>query len=259
LSQSSAKKTFILKGAMLFIVWTKQDVRPTKDLDMLGFGHPTQDELQKVISEIIEIDIVKDGLIFEKQTIKIENIREEEEYHGLRVQLLSKLGNARIPIQVDVGYGDSVIPQPTFIEYPVLLDFPAPIIRAYAKETVIAEKFEAMIKRGLFNSRMKDYYDIWYLCQNFDFKYSVLKDTIKRTFERRKTTIPDNIPIGISDEFSQNRDVQVRWKAFVTRMRVIHPPSELTDIIPLLRKFIYPVIQENINLTSWKYKELSWR
>jgi predicted nucleotidyltransferase component of viral defense system len=159
LSQSHYVDRFLLKGAMLFRVWTEETHRPTRDIDLLGFGANDTDELAQIFREVSQTDVEPDGLVFRPETVKAESIREEAAYAGIRITMEAKLENARIPIQVDIGFGDAVTPGPEEVQYPVLLDLPAPRLRSYPVYTVIAEKLEAMVLLGEANSRMKDFYD----------------------------------------------------------------------------------------------------
>lgn len=169
LSESEFAEKFILKGAMLFSVWTQIPHRTTKDLDLLGLGDPSSDDVRTMFQLFCVISSIKDGLNFISESITIEEIREPNEYNGFRIHLDSYLGNARIPVQIDVAFGDVVFPPTKPVEYPTLLDFPAPRLLVYPPESVIAEKFQAIVYLGIVNSRMKDYFDLYMLCQHFKF------------------------------------------------------------------------------------------
>ena len=189
LSKSDNAGEFVVKGAMLFLVWTGEPHRATKDLDLLALKSNSIEHLEKVFREVCKLSVEDDGLIFLADSVAAEAIRENDIYQGVRVTLESRLGNARIPLQVDIGFGDVVTPKAGKITFPTLLDFPAPKVAIYPKETAIAEKFEIMVKLGVANSRMKDYYDIWALSREFDFDGAQLSDAIRATFRRRKTAI----------------------------------------------------------------------
>ena len=195
LSISLYSEEFILKGASLFLVWQEQSYRVTKDADFLSFGDPNLDRLSEIFREICQIEChVKDGIIFPPESVKAQTIREEQAYDGVRISLVGSLNKARVPLQVDVGFGDIVTPAPEIIDYPSLLDFPKPKLRAYSKYSVIAEKVEAMVKLGIANSRMKDFYDVWLLSKLHEFDYLTLKQALENTFQRRETNIPKIVP-----------------------------------------------------------------
>lgn len=185
LSRSSHADRFVLKGAMLFVLWLKNSQRPTQDLDLLGFGDLSAATLRSVFEDICETPVEDDGLEFFKERIDIEEIRETEVYQGLRVRIPGRLGNIRLTVSVDVGFGDTVVPDPEKTSYPVLLDLPHPEIMVYPRESVVAEKVDAMILLGIRNSRMKDYYDLWTLAQHFSFDAELLAKSINATLKRR--------------------------------------------------------------------------
>jgi predicted nucleotidyltransferase component of viral defense system len=172
LSQSKYRDQFILKGAMLFQVWSRTPHRPTRDLDLLGRGDPSIEYCQEVFGELCRIRVEDDGLIFSAETVKAEKIKEEQDYDGVRVKFLTRLDNARIPLQVDVGFGDAV--NSGLLDYPTLLPMPAPRVLAYPMNAVVAEKLEAIVNLGMVNSRMKDFYDIWFLARTFPFQSEAL-------------------------------------------------------------------------------------
>jgi predicted nucleotidyltransferase component of viral defense system len=165
LSASDYRERFVLKGALLFSYWAGAPHRPTRDLDLLGRGEPDMALLEEAFRDICRAEVEPDGLAFLEDSVRGERIKEEEEYEGVRLRLTAALGNARIPLQVDVGFGDAVVPAPEEVAFPTLLGMPAPQLKAYRRETVVAEKFEAMVKLGMLNSRMKDFYDVWELSQ----------------------------------------------------------------------------------------------
>jgi predicted nucleotidyltransferase component of viral defense system len=174
LSLSKHRGAFILKGALLFQLWTSEPYRRTRDLDLLGQGDGSADRYRKIFTELCSQEVENDGLTFLPDTIRVERIRDEEEYDGVRVLMTAHLANARIPLQIDVGFGDVISPGPVELQYPTLLPFPAPKLRAYSKESVVAEKLEAMVKLGMANSRMKDFYDLWVMARRFEFRGPVL-------------------------------------------------------------------------------------
>ncbi len=238
LSASEHAGEFILKGAMLFLVWTGQSYRPTADMDFLGHGEDSSERLADLFRSVCCTDVEPDGLVFDASTVKVKPIREDQAYQGKRITLSAFLGKARIPIQVDVGFGDVVTPQAEEISYPTLLDFPAPRIRACPRETVVAEKFQAMVMLGIANSRMKDFYDLYVLAQDFDFDGKTLVQAISATFKRRKTDIPVDPPLALTDEFSRDDTKSVQWTAFVRRSGLEACVPEFPEVLSHLRNFL---------------------
>lgn len=238
LSISEYAGDFILKGAMLFRVWTGQSYRPTVDMDFLGQGEDSGERLERVFCNVCSIDVEPDGLIYDISTVEVVPIREEQEYQGQRITLTAFLGKARIPVQVDVGFGDVVTPRARKISYPTLLNYPAPNIRVYPRETVVAEKFQAMVILGIANSRMKDFYDLYILARDFDFNGSTLVQAIKATFMRRKTEIPIKPPLALTDEFGRDEMKSVQWKAFVRKSGLEEGIPEFLELLAYLRDFL---------------------
>ena len=215
LSVSVHRNSFILKGALLLQVWTGETYRPTRDLDLLGKAPHVS--YKKIISDVCSQEVEDDGLSFLTETIRVDRIRDEEAYDGVRVLLEARLGKVRIPLQIDVGIGDVIVPAPEELEFPTLLKFPAPKLNAYPKESVVAEKFEAVVKLGLANSRMKDFYDLLVLAQRFEFESATLAAAIQATFETRRTSLPSSLPLAFSADFWQSPNKQTQWKAFLRK------------------------------------------
>jgi len=213
LSLSPHRERFVLKGAMLLATWFDEPHRATRDVDLLGFGDAAEDSLLATFREIMAVE-VDDGVRFDLKGLKIQAIREEVEYGGSRLRTTAALAGARIPITVDIGFGDAVEPGVEDIDLPVLLDMPSPHLRAYPPETVIAEKFHAMVALGRANSRMKDYYDVWMLTSAFEIDPERLRRAIVATFARRNTVIPAEVPDGLSDAFATEPGKQRQWDAF---------------------------------------------
>ena len=238
LSKSTHVDEFILKGAMLFAVWTGHLLRPTRDLDLLGYGNTSPSRLHTVFGELCEVGVEPDGLLYDPDSIRVNEIRGAQEYGGLRVQLEARLGNARIPLQIDVGFGDAITPKAEIVNYPVLLDMPVPRVQAYSRETVVAEKLEAMVVLGMLNSRMKDFYDLYQIGKLFTFESQVLGTSIRATFERRQTGIPANVPVALTEEFATDKQKLEQWRAFLHRTGIEDAPSELSKAIVFLREFL---------------------
>lgn len=243
LSISRHNRDFVVKGAVLFRVWRDEEFRPTRDLDMLAFGSSELARVEEVVREICEIACEEDGLAFSPESVRAEEIREADEYDGVRVRLTGHLAGARITVQIDIGFGDVVYPAPVTIDYPVLLNLPAPHLRTYPKETVIAEKLFAMASLGMANSRLKDYFDIYKLAGTFEFDGMLLSSAIHATFERRRTLVPDSLPPGLDVEFYQSRTKQEQWLAFIDRAGLTSADHDLAEVVALLRSFLLPPMQ----------------
>lgn len=250
LSKSRYESEFILKGAMLFTVWSKHPHRATKDLDLLGSGAPDLERLAAVFREVATLSVGDDGAVFEPGSVRARRIKEDAEYEGVRNILEGRLGSAKLAVQVDVGYGDSVTPPALPIDFPTLLAFPAPTIRAYAKETVVAEKLHAMVSLGMANSRMKDFFDIWFLCREFGFQGQPLVDAIRATFERRQTPIPGEAPVALTDAFALDGAKQTQWSAFLERSRVVETEVTLPNVVTTIAPFLVPAIKAAAGLEA---------
>lgn len=242
LAQSDYAGEFILKGAMLFMLWTKSAHRPTRDLDLLGFGEASGERLTAVFQELCGVGVEPDGLEFDPDSIRVAEIREDQSYQGQRVKLNARLGNAKIPAQVDIGFGDVVTPAAQPIEFPTLLDLPAPRIRAYPPETVVAEKLQALVDLGMQNSRMKDFYDLWSIARQFSFEGKTLVAAVSATFERRATTLPKTVPTGLSGEFANDEQKNKQWRAFLKRAQLRERELSLLQVVDDLRGFLMPAI-----------------
>jgi len=243
LSVSPHAGEFILKGASLFLVWKGQTYRVTKDTDLLGFGSADTDRIFAVFKEICWIPCEEDGMIFLSETIRAIPIREEQEYNGIRVTLTAMLHQARIPLQVDIGFGDVVTPAPERIEFPTLLDAPAPQLRAYSRYTMVAEKFEAIVRLGMANSRMKDFYDVWLLSRLFEFEGRTLCEAVRNTFSRRATTLPNGLPTAFMEEFRQDPQKQTQWQSFVRKAKPEPVGDSFDTVIDDVVAFLMPVVE----------------
>lgn len=240
LSISKYTDQFVLKGAQLFRIWTETSYRPTRDLDLLRFGSPDITELQKIFQDICNIETeVEDGIIYLAETVKGEVIREENEYDGVRVKLKYRIGRTGEVMQVDIGFGDVVSPPATVIQFPSILEMPSPNFRAYCRDTVIAEKVEAMVSLGYANSRMKDFYDVYKLSKEFDFDGKTLKESIELTFDKRKTDIPNKSPLAFTREFFDDPIKQTQWNAFLKKNSL--ESITLTQVVEIIKIFIEPI------------------
>lgn len=237
LSTSQFSDRFVLKGAMLLTSWFTEPHRATRDLDLLAFGDPSSVAMVAAFQEILAID-VEDGVEFDSNAVRVEQIREDLEYGGLRLRTTASISGARIAIAVDVAFGDALEPGAEVIDYPCMLDLPAPRLRAYARETVIAEKFQAMVALGRANSRMKDFYDIWLLSQSFPCDDDRLARAIAATFERRKTEIPADLPDALTQTFAEDKQKRRQWNAFLENVAL--RPGSLPQVIEGVARFIMP-------------------
>jgi predicted nucleotidyltransferase component of viral defense system len=248
LASSPHAKSFVLKGAALFTYWTGEPHRATRDLDFLGYGESSEAHLEKVFIEILETDVVDDGLDFDPTLVKVAPIREDQEYGGVRVTFVARLGSAKVPLQV--GFGDAVTPGAQEIEFPALLDFPSPRLRAYPRETVAAEKIEAFVKLGLANTRMKDFYDLRTLAEQFEFEGALLVKALRATFKRRGTALPKTIPVALTAEFSADKPRQTQWSGFV-RKAGIKSPGGLEAAIERVAAFCTEPLRHAAADDSW--------
>jgi predicted nucleotidyltransferase component of viral defense system len=240
LSITPHRDRFVLKGAMLLTTWFEDPHRPTRDVDFLGYGDPAPEPMLAVFREICAIE-ENDGVTFDVNALRVELIREELEYGGLRLRTTARLAGARITVVIDIGFGDAVEPGIEEINLPVLLDLPTPRLRAYARETVLAEKFQAMVILGLANTRMKDFYDIWMLSRTYEFDEERLSRAIAATFERRGTAIPEEVPDALSPAFAADATKQRQWVAFVRDLATDAPSLE--TIVNDLAGFLMPYAQ----------------
>ena len=244
LSVSPYRDRFILKGALLFRVWGTDEFRPTRDVDVLAFLAADEPELRRIIAEVVSFQVVDDGLTFDATRMRIDTIRDAQEYGGFRVALQALLGTTRIPLQIDIGFGDAVTPEALESAYPVLLDFPAPALRVYPRETVVAEKLEAIVSLGMPNTRMKDFYDLWVLSRRYEFSGDVLSQAIRATFERRGTPLPVGLPIGLSADYAADAAHRAQWEAFLTReTREVDSGATLDVVVRDVSGFVWPPAQ----------------
>jgi len=250
LSVSPHRDLFVLKGALLLQVWTGETYRPTRDLDLLGKETPNQ-SYQKIFSDVCSQAVEDDGLSFLSETIRVERIRDEEAYEGVRVLLEARLDNVRIPQQIYVGFGDAIVPAPEELEFPTLLGFPAPRLNAYPKESVVAEKFEAIVTLGMANSRMKDFYDLWVLAQRFQFESATLAAAVRATFATRETVLPATLPLAFQTDFYELPSKQTQWRAFL-RKSGLNAESSLEETIRVIREFVIPVVEGIVKKNSKK-------
>lgn len=243
LAKSPNAGWFVLKGALLLTAWRAPLSRPTMDIDLAGRTNNQLDHIKDLIGVVCELAVDDDGIEFNRASIEVSRIKEDADYEGVRVQFHATLARARIPMQLDIGFGDVITPEPTELAYPTLLEFPAPVLRAYPKETVIAEKLEALTALGLLNSRIKDYYDLALLSRMYPFDGKRLADAIVATFRHRGTTFEAE-PIGLTQAYCDDPARLLQWRAFLRRSRFGEEAGDLTRLINEIRPFVLPVLSK---------------
>lgn len=239
---SPLRDRFILKGAMLFTVWSGDLYRPTRDIDLLGCGSPAVNDVIDAIRQICETE-AEDGLRFDLNAIEGSRIKEDAEYEGVRLKVPASLDGAKVQLQIDVGFGDAVEPAADNISFPVILPMEHPTIRAYPPEVVIAEKCQAMVLLGIANSRMKDFYDVWMMARTMTFQMDRLATALVRTFERRKTDLPADAPFALTPDFLNDAAKQTQWRAFASRSGLTETLPTLTEVGEAIKTFLVPALQ----------------
>ena len=254
ISQSPHKDAFVLKGALLFELWTDQTHRPTRDADFLSQGDSSLERFLGIFKEICSMNVHDDGLRFDPASVKVDRIKEDQDYEGMRVTFPGYLEASRLPVQIDIGFGDAITPAPIQTSFPTLLENPAPVLLAYPRETVIAEKFEALVKLGMANTRMKDFHDLRTLSVLFSFAGPALSEAIQRTFERRKTALPlEALPTALTPEFYDDDTKQKQWNAFVSKNKLYIEPITLQEVTTSIRDFVLPVLRPRDSLVlQWQ-------
>lgn len=237
-SRSKYADKFVLKGALMFTVWQVPERRTTLDIDFLARYDNQVATIEKVIKDVCDIPVTPDGLVFDSETVKGQKIKEDADYEGVRVRFLGFLERSRIAMQIDLGFGDVIYPKPNVIDYPVILDLPKPHLKGYTTESVVSEKFEAMVKLGLLNSRMKDFYDIWLIMRQFNFNGVSFTEALKRTFRHRKTPLPEHKPLFAEEIYDEKSDRQTLWKAFLKKGDIKHAPEKLRITAREIEEFL---------------------
>ena len=251
---------FLLKGALLFSLWYDQTHRPTRDADLLGFGPDDAQTLITTFRDFAAIDM-DDGITFDPKSVRADPIRDDNVYGGLRVRLNGRIDNVRCALQIDVGFGDAVTPEPQTVVFPVLLnDLPAPSLKVYPVYTVIAEKYHAMTILGLANTRMKDFFDIATIARRTDLDGATLARAIGATFARRSTALPTHPPVALTDEFGQDDAKQRQWQAFLRKGRI--DAGSLAETVDLLHTLLWPATQVALSASdasaTWQARQLRW-
>jgi hypothetical protein len=242
-SQSEYSGIFVLKGALMFTVWDVKERRTTVDIDFLANYDNKIDEIEQVVKDICKVKVASDGLIFDLGSVKGRKIKEDADYEGVRVKFVGSLERSKIPMQIDFGFGDVIHPSARKIKFPVILDLPGPELYGYTPESVVAEKFEAMIKLGIVNSRMKDFYDIWIMTRQFNFEGKALIQAIRKTFKKRKTDLPISAPLFLPQMYDKGSQNNLRWKAFLKAEQIRNTPPELSDVAKAIEIFLIKPIE----------------
>jgi len=243
LSVSSHVDTFTLKGALLLTAWQAPISRPTMDIDLLGRTDNAVDTIVTVMREISQTAVADDGIVFDPGSFAGETIREDADYVGVRIEFIGRVDSARVHMQIDIGFGDVMTPGPERLTYPTILDFPAPTLSGYSRETVVAEKLQALVQLRMLNTRMKDYFDLWLLTRQPELNKEVLATAIKRTFANRGMEI-DKAPIGLSPAFGDDTAKQKQWVAFLKRARLTEVPNSLPEVVEELHQFFVPILSQ---------------
>lgn len=243
LSLTEEARRYVLKGAMLFVAWPQQIFRPTGDLDFLGYGNSEPEAVTELFTRICLVEVPEDGIVFDPSTLRVAPVREAERYQGTRVRLQGNLDGAIIPVQVDIGFGDHVYPAPKRETFrPILPDMPAARILMYPPETVVAEKFHAMLCYAERNTRLKDFHDLWVIARTFSFDMAGLVEAVGGTLRRRGTDLPTQIPVGLTEAFAAIVADRGLWTGFLTRSPPTLPSPPFPELQAELRKFLGPVI-----------------
>jgi len=240
LSKSPHADRFLLKGALMFLAWTGPESRPTMDIDFLGKLDNSLEVIAAVVKDACKMEVEPDGMVFHSETVTAAKITEGADYDGVRCRVRGSLAKVRISLQIDIGFGDVIVPGPCKVAYPALLDFPPPELNGYTKESTIAEKFQAMVKLGVLNSRMKDFYDIWFLSRMFDFRGETLAEAIEKTFENRNTPITVN-PTVFDLFFTKDKDKKVQWLGFIKKAKLTDAPESFEDVAAAIKVFLEPI------------------
>lgn len=262
LSNSKYADKFILKGGLLLVAMDVPKSRPTKDMDFLADRiNNDLTELESSLKEIVSVSF-NDGVKFDTASITSERIKEDADYEGIRLKIDGSLGQARKRIQIDVGFGDVIIPSAQDMDFPSILEEQLTKIKVYSVESIISEKFEAMVKLVMLNSRMKDFYDVFTLSKTHDYQGKTLKEAIETTFKVRKTDLPDN-PLVFKEEFHKNEEKQKQWAAFLRKTKLKDTPEAFHVVMERITDFLKPVVLSIKNGTDivrmWDKSNGKWK
>lgn len=243
LGNSPFADRFILKGALMLRVWDLSQARPTMDIDLLGRTANTVENLVEIIRQCLSVEVAEDGINFDHNSVQGEPIALEKKYQGVRVRVRGKLGNARLSLELDFGFGDVIVPGPVWIDYPQLLDFEQPRLLGYTPESTIAEKFQALVELELANTRLKDFYDLWKLSQTLTFDSMILMQALTATFKQRGTPLPIALPLALTEAFYDDPPRQAQWNGFVRRGRLEAEAKTLAEVATVIAEFLLPLAQ----------------
>ena len=259
LGESAYADRFILKGASAFAVWLGPLVRVTRDADVEAFGFEEPEAIVGIFKDVCSLACPEDAVSFDLDSFSWEPIKKEDDYPGTRIRFNAEIGGARVSLQFDVGSGDSVYPPAEKAEYPTLLGHAAPRLRIYPRYTIVSEKFSNMLIRGMLNSRLKDYYDIWMLSRMFDFNGELLAEAIARTFERRHVRLPDSMPISLSLEFAESPQKVSQWNSFVRTIGNASKPTSLSEVVVGVKVFLEPlIVGGDMSGVVWRSCQCRW-
>ncbi len=260
LSVSKYAEKFTLKGGIfLYALFHGEYTRATTDIDLLAQRIPNDaEELTNVFNDIFSIEC-NDALRFDLNTLEVIDITELKEYHGVNVSIMGYLDRTKVPVSIDIGFGDVVYPERMKMEFPVLLDMEVPEIYAYSIYSVIAEKFEAFVSLGLANGRYKDFYDIYVLADSYNLDGMELMKAIVETFTHRETSFDDIA--AFDDDFTKDETRQGRWRAFIKKKKAL-VKVEFEEIMRLLKELLLPIVDSIHNDNSfeqtWNKETKSW-
>jgi predicted nucleotidyltransferase component of viral defense system len=255
LSQSKHRPNFVLKGGLIFVGWNIPLRRLTKDIDFRAYASNNIDDIVNIVREVCSQSVEPDAVEFKPDTIEAEAILEQNEYPGVRVRFSAMIDKTKIRMQVDLGFSDEITPAPRTLTYPTILGMPAPSLKGYSKETVIAEKLHSIIYRGSANSRRKDFYDLWFMSQQLSFKGTLLQRAIKITFKTRKTQIPTGLPVALTDGYAIDNETQ--WRAFLNTFNPHNDDiRDFKEVLATIRDFLVPILTAESEAMPFK---LNWR
>jgi hypothetical protein len=242
LARSPYAARFVLKGALMFTAWRAPASRPTRDIDLLAHVDNNVPRIVSIVGEVCRQDVEPDGVVYDADGIQGRVIKEDAEYEGVRVTFQAALDKATVPMQLDLGFGDVVTPAPSITDYPTILEFAAPRLYGYSRETAIAEKFEAMVKLGRLNSRLKDFFDLWILSRQFDFDGPTLALAVARTFAHRGTQ-HEYPPVALTSEFASDPARSSQWRGFLKKANLTIAPADFPAVVGAIGGFLEPVAQ----------------
>lgn len=242
LNRSQHADNFVLKGALMMIAWQIPERRTTLDIDLSAQADNSLDSIEEIIRDICSTAVTPDAVVFDPKTVKGERIKEDADYEGVRIKFKGHLDTAHISMQIDIAFGDVIYPKPELINYPSILDFPAPNLKGYPPESIISEKLEAAIALGAINSRMKDFYDIWLIMRRFKIDTIKLTEAIKKTFEHRNTSLPTKRPLFAEEIYDEASDRQTLWRAFIEKGEIKHVPESLSAVALEIEDYLFPLL-----------------